>query len=110
VLGGRLNSWGKSLAVTEIEEIVPPGTTIGIRFVREKDKPLVTWDDQRRRAQIYQFALPDYKIVRDYGTDDSVGPYVFAPLNDKLMKEAGAELLWTDPSVKESLWLEPVEP
>jgi hypothetical protein len=109
-MGTRLNSWEVSTAVTAIEDIVPAGTPLGIRFVREKDKPGVSWDDQRRRAQIYQFALPDHEFIRDRGTDDSVGPYVFAPVNDKLMKAAGAEILWRDPSVQYALWLEPVEP
>jgi hypothetical protein len=75
--------------------------------VREADKPNVSWDDQRRRAQLYQFALPHHPFERDRGIDDDVGPYVFAPTNDKILRAAGGRVLWTDPKVKVSLWLEP---
>jgi hypothetical protein len=105
----RLNSWEPGLAVREIREQVPDDAVLGIRFVRDDDDdtPPISWDDQRRRGQVYQFALPDHAFARDNGPDDSVGPYVFAPLNDRLMKDVGAELIWTDPKVKFGLWLEP---
>jgi hypothetical protein len=106
----RLNSWAPSTAVVAIDELIPPDAPIGVRFVREKDKPNVTWDDQRRRAQLYQFALPHHRFDRDQGLDDDVGPYVFAPSNDKILREAGGEILWTDPKVKLSLWREPTSP
>ena len=35
---------------------------------------------------------------------------VFAPTNDKILKAAGGTILWTDPRVKVSLWLEPASP
>ena len=76
---------------------MPPDATLGFRFVLAADKPGVTWDDQRRRAQLYQFALPHHLFQRDRGIDDDVGPYVFAPTNDKILKAAGGTILWTDP-------------
>jgi hypothetical protein len=103
----RLNSWQPAMSVTEIEEFVPEGATLGVRFVREKDNPNITWDDQRRRAQLYQFALPDRVFARDTGLDDGVGPYVFAPSNDKILREAGGRILWTDDRVRMALWEEP---
>jgi hypothetical protein len=106
----RLNSWVPATEVVEIDELIPPDATIGFRFVPAKDKPGVSWDEQRRRAQLYQFALPHHLFERDHGTDDDVGPYVFAPSNDELMREAGAKRLWTDPKVKLSLWQEPTSP
>ncbi len=106
----RLNSWEPATEVTAIDEIVPPDATLGFRFVLAADKPGVTWDDQRRRAQLYQFALPHHLFERDRGIDDDVGPYVFAPTNDKILKAAGAEILWTDPKIKVSLWKEPSSP
>jgi hypothetical protein len=108
-MGTRLNSWEPAIEVREIREIVPDGAELGIRFVRDDDDdtPPISWDDQRRRGQLYQFALPDHRFVRDNGPDDGVGPWVFAPLGDRLMKDVGAELLWTDPGVKFGLWKEP---
>jgi hypothetical protein len=93
--------------VVAIDDVIPHDATVGFRFVLAKDKPNVSWDDQRRRAQLYQFALPHHRFVRDYGIDDDVGPYVFAPTNDKILKAAGGRILWTDPKLKVSLWLEP---
>ena len=90
----RLNSWQPATEVTAIDDIVPPDATLGFRFVLAADKPGVTWDDQRRRAQLYQFALPHHPFERDRGIDDDVGPYVFAPTNDKILKAAGGEILW----------------
>jgi hypothetical protein len=106
----RLNSWEPATAVVAIDEVIPPDAPIGVRFVREADKPNVTWDDQRRRAQLYQFALPGHRFERDRGLDDGVGPYVFAPSNDKILREAGGEILWTDPKVRLALWREPTSP
>jgi hypothetical protein len=54
--------------------------------------------------------LPHRTFVRDHGTDDSVGPYVFAPVNDPDMREADADVLWTDPTVRVALWREMIEP
>ena len=106
----RLNSWAPATDVVAIDELIPPDAPIGVRFVREKDKPNVTWDDQRRRAQLYQFALPHHRFDRDHGLTDGVGPYVFAPSNDKILRDAGGEILWTDSKVKLSLWREPTSP
>ena len=106
----RLNSWEPSTEVVAIDDVIPHDATIGFRFVREADKPNVSWDDQRRRAQLYQFALPHHPFERDRGIDDDVGPYVFAPTNDKILRAAGGRILWTDPKVKVSLWLEPDVP
>jgi len=106
----RLNSWQPATEVTAIDDLVPPDATLGFRFVLAADKPGVSWDDQRRRAQLYQFALPHHLFERDRGINDDVGPYVFAPTNDKILKAAGGKVLWTDPKVKVSLWEEPSTP
>jgi hypothetical protein len=106
----RLNSWQPATEVIAIDDIVPPDATLGFRFVLAADKPGVTWDDQRRRAQLYQFTLPHHLFQRDRGLDDDVGPYVFAPTNDKILKAAGGTILWTDPKIKVSLWKEPSSP
>jgi hypothetical protein len=108
----RLNTWGKAIDVRTVETagILPKGVTVGFKFVKESEHPTVNWDDQRRRAQLYQFYLPDYEFVRDRGVDDSVGPYVFAPTKDKDLIAAGAKLLWTEPGIPMGLWLEPITP
>ena len=43
----------------------------------------------------------------DLGLDDDVGPHVFAPTYDRLLTEGGGKVLWEDPQVPISLWLEP---
>lgn len=106
-LNTRLNSWEPAAQVSEIEDLVPPGEVLGVKFVPDSEHPKVKWDDQRRRLQIYQFALPDREVVRDSGVDDGVGPYVFAPIGDPELTRAGATVLWKDPSIMYGLWQEP---
>jgi hypothetical protein len=106
----RLNSWGEAAAVVEADAMIPPDTEIGFRFVSDKEDPAADWTSQRRRAQLYQMYLPHRTFVRDHGTDDSVGPYVFAPVNDPDMRDADADVLWTDPTVRVALWREVIEP
>ncbi len=109
-LNTRLNSWQPTTEVTAIEDLVPPGEEIGVKFVRDADDPEVEWDDQRRRIQLYQFSLPDRVVVRDRGVDDGVGPFVFAPIGDQELTAAGAKVVWKDPRIKYALWEEPVSP
>jgi hypothetical protein len=103
----RLDGWESSKPVQEVEELVPEGVPLAVRTISSSEDPAVTWTTQRQRYQVYQFFLPDRVVLRDRGLDDDVGPYVFAPLGTEDLVEAGAELLWTDPSVKIGLWREP---
>lgn len=110
-LARQLNGWGVAAAVIEIDDgIVPTDATLGVRFVRDSDDPAASWNVQRRRAQLYQMYLPNHRFLRDQGTDDSVGPYVFAPVGDPALVEVGAEVLWTDPGTGVALWREPITP
>jgi hypothetical protein len=109
-LNTRLNSWQPTAEVAAIEEFVPPGEELGVKFVRDADDPKVKWDDQRRRIQLYQFSLPDRLVVRDRGVDDDVGPFVFAPVGDPELAAAGAKVVWKDPRIMYALWEEPVSP
>jgi hypothetical protein len=102
----RLNSWQPAMEVVAIDELLPADAPLGVKFVRDSDYPAASWDDQRRRAQLYQFALPHHRFLRDRGLDDDVGPYVFAPLGDKQLSASGAKVLWRDPKVKVALWME----
>lgn len=108
----RLNTWEKAVAVRAVQTdgLLPEGIVVGFKFVKESEHPSVNWDDQRRRAQLYQFYLPDHEFARDRGLDDSVGPYVFAPLKDKDLVAADAKLLWSEPGIQMGLWLEPITP
>lgn len=106
-LNTRLNSWGVTTEVRDIEALVPPGATLAVKFVADAEHPKVGWDDQRRRAQLYQFSLPDHPFLRDRGLDDDVGPYVFAPLDDPSLDRAGATVIWRDPRLQYGLWVEP---
>jgi hypothetical protein len=106
-LNTRLNSWEPAAQAAEIEDLVPPGAVLGVKFVPDSEHPKVKWDDQRRRLQMYQFALPDREVVRDSGVDDGVGPYVFAPIGDPELTRAGGKVLWKDPSIMYGLWQEP---
>jgi hypothetical protein len=103
----RLNSWHPTTRVAEIDNLVPPDTTLGVKFVRDAEYPKVGWDDQRRRIQLYQFSLPNHLVLRDRGVDDDVGPYVFAPLEDPELEAAGAAVVWRDPTIQYALWREP---
>jgi hypothetical protein len=103
----RLDGWESSKPVEEVEELVPEGAPLAVRTISSSEDPAVSWTTQRQRYQVYQFFLPDRVVLRDRGLDDDVGPYVFAPLGTEDLVEAGAELLWTDPSVKIGLWREP---
>lgn len=102
----RLNGWANAVAVREIDELVPEGAVLGMRPVPDSQDPIVRWITQRQRFQLYQMFLPHRTFVRDRGVDDDVGPYVFAPLRDPDLTQAGAELVWTDPSSQIGLWKE----
>ena len=109
-LNTRLNSWEPTTQVREIDELIPPDATLGVKFVRDADYPKVEWDDQRRRIQLYQFSLPGHLVLRDSGVDDAVGPYVFAPVGDRELTAAGAKVIWKDPKIQYALWQEPTAP
>jgi hypothetical protein len=103
----RLNGWEASSPVQEVDELVPAGATLAVRTIPSSQDPVVDWTTQRQRYQVYQFYLADRIVLRDHGLDDDIGPYVFAPLGTDDLVEAGAALLWTDPSVRIGLWREP---
>ncbi|NNE12777.1 MAG: hypothetical protein HKN41_11110 [Ilumatobacter sp.] len=103
----RLNGWLRASAVREIEAIVPDDAPLGVRPVRDSEDPVVRFVPQRQRFQLYQLYLPDRTFLRDRGVDDDVGPYVFAPLRDPELTEAGAQVIWFDRSLRIGLWEEP---
>lgn len=104
--GLRLNSWAAAKSVKAIEPLLPPGSPVGVSMVPDADKPALSWERQRQRYQLYQLHLPGHPFLRDRGPDDSVGPYVLAPADDPTLRAAGADVLWTDPNARVSLWKE----
>lgn len=105
-LGRRLNGGQESaIAVEEIAEFVPEGSTLGVRFIPDFYRPSVPSSQQEAVALFYEWALPQFEFRIDRGSDD-VGPYVFSPDNDPLFRAAEAEPLWNDPFGRTSLWLE----
>ncbi len=105
----RLNGWTAAAQVATVDDLVPPGLPLGVRPVPNSRDPIVEFVPQRQRFQLYQLYLPQRSFVRDRGVDDDVGPYVFAPLQDPDMLEAGATVVWRDPSISIALWLEPTD-
>ncbi len=106
--GDDANALTIASAVTETSSQLPAGHDVGYSLSRSSTE--ITPDNQRAWAQAYQFYLPDHRFVLDRGPDDDVGPYVFAPFDDRVMIEIGAEELWADPRSGISLWREPADP
>jgi hypothetical protein len=103
----RLNGWLVTEAVAEVDSLVPPGLPVAVRPVPNSEDPVVEWVPQRQRYLLYQLFLPQRSFLRDRGVDDDVGPYVFAPLSDPTLVDAGAEVIWRDPRSRIALWKEP---
>jgi hypothetical protein len=106
VLDGALNSWAGAGAVEEVRDtILPAGEPVRARFV---DDALVTVGAQRLRAALYEFYLPENPLYVDGDVPGGrFTPYVFAPLDDDELADAGAEIVWRDPQVGIGLWVEP---
>jgi hypothetical protein len=103
----RLNGWAVAAAVTEVDALLPSGATVAVRPVPSSQDPGVEWVSQRQRYQLYQLYLPERTFLRDRGVDDDVGPFVFAPLDDSDLLDAGATVIWRDPNIRIGLWEEP---
>jgi len=103
----RLNGWTVTAEVAAVDALVPPGEALGVRPVPNSRDPVVEYVPQRQRFQLYQLFLPERSFVRDRGVDDDVGPYVFAPLDDPELVDAGARIIWRDPRLRIGLWEEP---
>jgi hypothetical protein len=106
VADAKLNGWDKAAVVRQVDALVPAGVPLAVRTVPSSQDPAVKWVPQRQRYLMYQLYLPERSFVRDRGPDDDVGPYVFSVLNDPMMLETDARLIWTDPTVKIGLWQE----
>jgi hypothetical protein len=91
-------------AVAQLDgTVIPDGATLGVRFVPDELQPSTSRADQLRLTMVYQWYLEDHDFADDFGTVD-VGPYVFAPTNDPLFVESGAEVVWVDPRAAMALW------
>ena len=103
--GTDANALTVATAVRETSSLLPIGHDVGYSLSRPS--PEIDLDNQRAWAQAYQFYFPDHEFVLDRGPDDDVGPYVFAPFDDTVMIDIGADEIWADPRSGISLWREP---
>ena len=109
-LAVRLNGGADSAAaVVVVDQLVPPGENLGVRFVPDEYRPAVPAAQQLSYALFFQWALPARSFRADFGNDE-VGPYVFAPNNDPLFVATGSKILWRDPHSKMVLWYESPPP
>ena len=106
-VASRINDAQAVGAVREVEQMVPPGADIGVRFVADAQGPSLPLAYQAAYAYIYEWFLDDHQFVTDVGNDDDVGPYVFAPVNDPTFLSSGGTIVWWDPGVPLALWREP---
>jgi hypothetical protein len=107
-----MNSWAVAGDVQRVRDtILPPGAAVGIHFVPDGEDPAASWSEQRLRAMLYQFYLPENPLYRDGDLPpDRPTPFVFAPLGDPALTAAGAEVVWRDPRVAVGLWIDPRSP
>jgi len=104
-LDGALNAWTGARAVEEVRHtVLPAGVPVRGRFAKDSE---VSVGLQRLRASLYEFYLPENPMYVDGRVPDGrETPYVFAPVDDRAMRAAGAELVWRDPEVDIGLWVE----
>lgn len=100
----HLNTWDIGRDVSAIDEIVPPGTTIGVRFAPERDD--IELGVQRQRVQLYQLYLPGHEFVWERtpvgaATEER---FVISPQSSPELSAAGAVVRWRDPSKPMALW------
>ena len=112
IVDRSMNSWAVAEDVRTVRDtILPADVAVRIRLVPDEEDPAASWSDQRLRAMLYQFYLPENPLYRDSDLPpDRSTPYVFAPLGDPALTAAGAELVWRDPRVAVGLWVDPRSP
>jgi len=99
-----LNSWDIAGPVARVDELVPAGSTIGVVMVPDDQNPRVPYGVQRQRYQLYQLYLPDREFVWERTPQWPTSDFVFAPVANPAMVEAGATVVWGDPDVRMALW------
>lgn len=104
-LGLALELGEESIAVRDIEgRELPADVEVVYGFVPAFFDPGVTPYVQRYYSQLYQWYLPDHRFRLTRAGDYGAGAYVFAPVRDRVLNDAGACLLWRDPAVDMALW------
>lgn len=106
VVDAGLNTWADAAAVEEVRgTLLPAGEMVRDRIGTSSR---VSTGEQRLRAKLYQFYLPANALYLDGDLPGGVWtPYVFAPLDDRTLVDAGATVVWRDPTVAIGLWVEP---
>lgn len=105
VVDAGLNTWADASAVQDVRgALLPDGQIIRSRIGASSR---VSTGEQRLRVKLYQFYLPDNALYLDGALPDGAwSPYVFAPLDDQALVDAGAAVVWSDPAVAIGLWVE----
>lgn len=99
-----LNAWDVSASVERVDELLADGEPIGVLMVPDRERPRVPYAVQRQRFQLYQLYLPDHEFVWERALHPPATDFVFAPAGSPALVDAGAEVIWGDPSVRMALW------
>lgn len=109
-LAVRLDGGEESAAAAvQIIELVPPGQTLGVRFVSDELQPVVSSAQQLAYALIYEWALPSYRFTADT-PDNREATYVFAVVNEPVFSSSGGTVIWRDPQSQMVLWFDERKP
>jgi hypothetical protein len=102
LLDERLNGWARDATLRDVPAAeLPPGSTIEVRFVPDREGPSASYVVQRQIVQAMQFHRPDLRFVGE----GRAGTYLVAtPLDDPEMLAADAVLVWSDPVAEFALY------
>ena len=98
-----LNSWSAAVGLQHVEAL-PTGASVRVRV---EPSGWISQSAQRVRLLVYEFYRPENTFYLDGHTPaGDQSPYVIAPLDDGVLRDEDADLLWTDPQVAIGLWRE----
>jgi len=95
--------WNGSGGLQEVAELAEPDGPLHAGV--PADYYLPARSNSTGRLMLYQFYLPGSSItvVAD-PLVQATSPFVFAPSDDRVLRAAGAEIVWNDPIKNVSLW------
>ncbi|MGH9272730.1 MAG: hypothetical protein ACRDZ2_15840, partial [Ilumatobacteraceae bacterium] len=111
VVEGAMNSWALPAAsVDQLRQELPSGEAVRFRVVPNREDPAASWGDQRLRTMVYQFYLPTNAMTEETPDAAVTAGWVFGPVGDPGLTDAGGEVRWRDPRYRIGLWLVPADP
>lgn len=111
VVEGAMNSWALPAgSVDRLRQALPSGEAVRFRVVPNRDDPAASWGDQRLRTMVYQFYLPTNAMTEETPDAAVSAGWVFGPVGDPDLADAGGEVRWRDPRYRIGLWLVPAGP